>query len=239
MHMKKYIKWIVVGIALLGIAFLITGCWATKEPPTANEVEMYLEDRYGEEFTVLEQKEMKANGKYYEIQAYQVCPAKAPQITFSTFYLEYENSLGGSIISEHAARMSTFYGSGIVRKEILDWLKRDGWDYKVRYHCKYSFESNNRKDEEQYATGMSVEIRVDDIENSRETIAEQLSVVLEKLIIAYTDKKVRIDNKTDYDIKIELCENGNASHTESIWIMEVGSEELEISKEGIIEKFKS
>lgn len=235
---RKCIRCVAIGSILLGMVLLMAGCWSTKEPPTDDEVEGYLRDRYGEKFKVIEQKKMRGDGKYYEIQAYEVCPISDPEVKFSTFYLEYENSLGGAIIPERGSRMDTYYAHGIVRKEILDWLDREGWNYKVHYNCEYSFKSN-REEEEQYATGMDIEIQVEDIESSREKVAEQLSRVLEDLIASYADKAVRIDNETDYDIRIELCEDGIRKYKESVWIMGIGSEELDISKEGIVEKFKS
>ena len=228
----KCIERVAIGMVLLGLILLLAGCWSTEEPPTASEVEGYLKKWYGEEFQVIKQEELPIGSVYNEIEGYQVCPVSNPELIFGVMYLAYNSAPGGSILPEYASRLESTYQHVILREAIIDWLDREGWDYEVSYIADYVFDNRMGK-EGPYTTKAYISIYVEDIESGREKIAEQLAGVLQELM-SPDRKGVQLKNKRYYEVWLWLKDD---SEIETINLIG-GSEELDITKEGLIEEFK-
>ena len=78
-----------------------------------------------------------------------------------------------------------------------------------------------------------IDVQVEDIESAREKIAEQLAGVLQELM-SPDRKGVQFKNKRYYEIWLWLKDG---SEIETINLIG-GGEELDITKEGLIEEFK-
>ena len=228
----KCIERVAIGMVLLGLILLLAGCWSTEEPPTASEVEDYLKKRYGEEFQVIKQEELPIGSVYNEIEGYQVCPVSNPELTFGVMYFAYNRAPGGSILPEYASMLYSTYEHVILREAILDWLDREGWDYEVSCLGDYLFKKG-RDEEGPYTTRANISIYVEDIESGREKIAEQLAGVLQELM-SPDRKGVQLKNKRYYEVWLWLKDD---SEIETINLIG-GGEELDITKEGLIEEFK-
>ncbi len=228
----KCIERVAIGMVLLGLILLLAGCWSTEEPPTASEVEGYLKKWYGEEFQVIKQEELPIGSVYNEIEGYQVCPVSNPELIFGVMYLAYNSAPGGSILPEYASMLYSTYENVILREAILDWLDREGWDYEVSYFADYVFD-NRRYKEGPYVTMADIDVQVEDIESGREKMAEQLAGVLQELM-SPDRKGVQLKNKRYYEVWLLLKDDSAA---EKIYLIG-GDEELDITKEGLIEEFK-
>ena len=228
----KCIERVAIGMVLLGVILLLAGCWSTEEPPTASEVEDYLKKRYGEEFQVIKQEELPIGSVYNEIEGYQVCPVSNPELTFGVMYFAYNRAPGGSILPEYASMLYSTYEHVILREAILDWLDREGWDYEVTYIGSYLFDKG-RHEEGPYTTKAHIYIQVEDIESAREKMAEQLAGVLQELM-SPDRKGVQFKNKRSYQVWLVLRDDSAAEEINLIG----GGEELDITKEGLIEEFK-
>ena len=228
----KCIERVAIGMVLLGVILLLAGCWSTEEPPTASEVEGYLKKWYGEEFQVIKQEELPIGSVYNEIEGYQVCPVSNPELIFGVMYLAYNSAPGGSILPEYASRLESTYEHVILREAIIDWLDREGWDYEVSCLGDYLFKKG-RDEEGPYTTRANISIYVEDIESAREKIAEQLAGVLQELM-SPDRKGVQLKNKRYYEVWLWLKDG---SEIETINLIG-GGEELDITKEGLIEEFK-
>ena len=228
----KCIERVAIGMVLLGLILLLAGCWSTEEPPTASEVEDYLKKRYGEEFQVLKQEELPSGSVYNDIEGYQVCPVSNPELTFCVMYLAYNRAPGGSILPEYVSMLNSSYEHVILREAIIDWLDKEGWDYEVSYFADYVFD-NRRYEEGPYVTMADIDVQVDDIESAREKIAEQLAGVLQELM-SPDRKGVQLKNKRYYEVWLLLKDDSAA---EKIYLIGV-DEELDLTKEGLIEEFK-
>ena len=228
----KCIERVAIGMVLLGLILLLAGCWSTEEPPTASEVEGYLKKWYGEEFQVIKQEELPIGSVYNEIEGYQVCPVSNPELIFGVMYLAYNSAPGGSILPEYASRLESTYEHVILREAIIDWLDREGWDYEVSCLGDYLFKKG-RDEEGPYTTRANISIYVEDIESAREKIAEQLAGVLQELM-SPDRKGVQLKNKRYYEVWLLLKDDSAA---EKIYLIG-GDEELDITKEGLIEEFK-
>ena len=228
----KCIERVAIGMVLLGLILLLAGCWSTEEPPTASEVEGYLKEVVWR--GIPSDKTRGAANRFgiLEIEGYQVCPVSNPELIFGVMYLAYNSAPGGSILPEYASRLESTYKHVILREAIIDWLDREGWDYEVSYIGDYVF-GKGRHEEGPYTTKAYIYIHVEDIESAREKIAEQLAGVLQELM-SPDRKGVQLKNKRYYEVWLWLKDG---SEIETINLIG-GGEELDITKEGLIEEFK-
>ena len=181
---------------------------------------------------MIKQEELPIGDVYYDIEGYQVCPVSNPEIDIRCAVSCIQQCSGRFHPSRICLRLESTYQHVILREAIIDWLDREGWDYEVSYIADYVFDNRMGK-EGPYTTKAYISIYVEDIESAREKIAEQLAGVLQELM-SPDRKGVQFKNKRYYEVWLWLKDG---SEIETINLIG-GSEELDITKEGLIEEFK-